>query len=226
MVKRQNHAIIVGNGDPPSASLFSDLRSNSSTLICADGGLKTVLNFGVVPDAVVGDLDSIEDSDLDRIPDERVFKIDADNTSTDLEKALKYAIDSGVKVATLLGFTGGRSDHVLWNLGLLRTFGDLIALRMVDDYGEIRLVKGIVRFRAEIGQKVSLSPLDAPVTGIVTRGLRFALRNESLQLGVRDGISNEVVQNPVEIVVNQGSLLVFVHRNSDKDVVGWEPQIF
>ena len=53
-----------------------------------------------------------------------------------------------------------------------------------------------------------------------------ALRNESLQLGVRDGISNEVVQNPVEIVVNQGSLLVFVHRNSDKDVVGWEPQIF
>jgi len=226
MVIGQNHAIIVGNGDPPSASLFSHLMSNSPTLICADGGLKTVLNFGVVPDVVVGDLDSIEISDLDRVPDERVFKVDADNTSTDLQKALKHAIKIGIKVATLLGFTGRRSDHVLWNLGLLRTFGDLIALRMVDDYGETRLVKGIVRFRAEIGQKVSLSPLDEPVTGIVTRGLRFALRNESLELGVRDGISNEVVQNPVEIVVRQGSLLVFVQRNSDKDFVGWEPQIF
>jgi len=217
----KNHAVIIGNGDPPSASLFLDVMSTLPMLICADGGLRTVLKYGIEPDVVIGDLDSVEISDLDRIPTEKIFKVDADNTSTDLEKAIKHAIQLELDYATLLGFTGGRSDHVLWNLGLLRTFGDVINLRMLDDHGETRLVKGTTTFRAKMGQKVSLTPIDAPVTGIVTRGLRFPLCNESLELGVRDGISNEVVQNPVEITVKHGSLLVFVQLDSLQDTVEW-----
>tara|TARA_B100000902_G_scaffold372174_2_gene398930 strand:+ start:148 stop:810 length:663 start_codon:yes stop_codon:yes gene_type:complete len=217
----KNHAVIIGNGDPPSASLFLDVMSTLPMLICADGGLRTVLKYGIEPDVVIGDLDSVEISDLDRIPTEKIFKVDADNTSTDLQKAIKHAIRLDFEFATLLGFTGGRSDHVLWNLGLLRTFGEVINLRMLDDHGETRLVKGTTTFRAKMGQKVSLTPIDAPVTGIVTRGLRFPLCNESLELGVRDGISNEVVQNPVEITVKHGSLLVFVQLDSLQDTVEW-----
>tara|TARA_B100001094_G_scaffold323031_1_gene373250 strand:+ start:535 stop:1197 length:663 start_codon:yes stop_codon:yes gene_type:complete len=217
----KNHAVIIGNGDPPSASLFLDVMSTLPTLICADGGLRTVLKYGIEPDVVIGDLDSVEISDLDRITNEKIFKVDADNTSTDLQKAIKHAIQLDLEYATLLGFTGGRSDHLLWNLGLLRTFGDVINLRMLDDHGETRLVKGTTTFRAKMGQKVSLTPIDAPVDGIVTRGLRFPLRDESLELGVRDGISNEVVHNPVEITVRCGSLLVFVQRDSLQDAVEW-----
>ena len=222
----RNHAIIVGNGDPPSNSLFFELMSTEPTVICADGGLKTVLKYGVIPDMVVGDLDSVDISDLSRIPSENVFKVDTDNTSTDLEKALIRTIDIGIQAATLLGFTGGRSDHVLWNLGLLGKYQDSIALRMVDNHGEMRLVTQTVRFRAKIGQKISLSPLKTPVEGIVTRGLRFPLSHESLELGVRDGISNEAIENIVEIEVGCGDLLVFVHLNSEHGLNKWEPQIF
>ena len=89
----KNHAVIIGNGDPPSASLFLDVMSTLPTLICADGGLRTVLKYGFEPDVVIGDLDSVEISDLDRIPNEKIFKVDADNTSTDLQKAIKHAIN-------------------------------------------------------------------------------------------------------------------------------------
>ena len=95
-----------------------------------------------------------------------------------------------------LGFTGRRTDHLLGNLSLLKTFADRLALRIVDDYCDIRLIDRRIRFRAAIGQKISLCPLDGAVEGITTEGLKWSLRSESLVPGVREGISNEVVDNP------------------------------
>ena len=97
-----------------------------------------------------------------------------------------------------------------------------VALRIVDDFCEIRLVKGRVRLRATVGQKISLSPLSGPVLGIRTRGLRFPLRREILGPGIRDGISNEVVENPVEVSVEMGDLLVVVQREEGMEEVAWE----
>ena len=59
--------------------------------------------------------------------------------------------------------------------------------------------------------------------GITTRGLKFALNGEALALGVRDGISNEVVGSPVEIRVDRGDLLVVVQREDEFEPVEWTP---
>ena len=107
---------------------------------------------------------------------------------------------------------GRRTDHLLGNLSLLKTFAERLALRIVDDYCDIRLIDQCIRFRADIGQKISLCPLDGAVEGIETLGLKWPLRTESLISGVRDGISNEVVANPVEIRVVSGDLLLCVQR--------------
>ena len=143
---------------------------------------------------------------------ERLIRVDADDTGTDMQKVLWQAVELGVEEAVLVGFTGRRTDHLLWNLGLLKTFQGALRLRMVDDYCDMRLIDGRVRFRGEIGQKVSLCPLFGPVEGIETAGLKFALHGESLRPGIRDGISNEVVGNPVEIRVGEGDLLLVVQR--------------
>ena len=97
-------------------------------------------------------------------------------------------------------------------MSLLKAFADRLALRIVDDYCDIRLIDRCIRFRAAIGQKISLCPLDGAAEGITTEGLKWALRSESLIPGVRDGISNEVVANPVEIRVGRGDLLLCVQR--------------
>lgn len=204
-------AVIVGNGEPPSRELFARAMAGDPLLLCADGGANIVDAYGRVPDYVVGDLDSVDGDLLERLPVARRIQV-ADDDNTDLAKVLLHALSLGVQRAELLGFTGRRTDHTLWNLSLLKTFGDRVELRMVDDHCDIRLIREQIRFRARIGLKLSLCPLTGPVQGIVTRGLRWPLQEEELAPGARDGISNEVVDNPVEIRVGCGDLLLILQR--------------
>lgn len=205
-------ALIVGNGPPPSPELFLRLADENALLLCADGGANHALACGRLPDYVVGDLDSMETEVEQRLPPDRLVQIDADDTGTDLQKVLNHALELEVETAVLTGVTGGRTDHTLWNLGLLRTYADQLELRMVDDYNEIRLIRGSIRFSARIGLKLSLAPLSIAAEGVTTSGLKFPLSSQTLGYGVRDGISNEVVADPVEIVVDRGDLLLCIQR--------------
>ena len=214
-------AVVVGNGERPSLGLWNRLMEENPVVLCADGGADTAHAYGVIPYAVVGDLDSLSLNACAEALSERVIRIDADNTGTDVQKVLRYAVDLGISEAKLVGFTGGRTDHWLWNLSMLKLFGDAMCLCIIDDYCEVRLVRGTVKMLAQTGQKISLTPLGGEAVGITTRGLKFALNGESLALGVRDGISNEVTDSPVEIRVERGDLLVVVQREGDFKPVEW-----
>lgn len=207
-------ALIVGNGEPPSRELFAARAREADLVLCADGGADTARRLGRAPDYIAGDLDSVSGAGMSAVAGDRLVRVDADDTGTDMQKVLRLALDLRVERADLLGFTGRRTDHTLWNLSLLRSFGDRLDLRLIDDYCEIRLIRGRVRFRADLGQKLSLCPLDGPADGIETEGLRWPLRGESLVPGRRDGISNEVTASPVEIRVGRGELLLCVQRQS------------
>ncbi len=206
-------ALIVGNGEPPSRELFASCAREAELILCADGGANTASAYGYAPDYIVGDLDSVSDQSKAALAADRLVLVDPEgNVGTDGQKVLNHAVALGVTQAVLVGFTGRRTDHLLGNLSLLKAFADLLALRIVDDYCDIRLIDRCIRFRAAIGQKISLCPLDGAAEGIETFGLKWPLRSESLIPGVRKGISNEVVDNPVEIRVGRGDLLLCVQR--------------
>ncbi|HIG56523.1 MAG TPA: thiamine diphosphokinase [Candidatus Latescibacteria bacterium] len=208
-------ALVLGNGEPPSRELINELIGGDMLLLCADGGADTARRYGLVPDYIVGDLDSVSRKSSAGVDPEHIIRVAADNTGTDIEKVLRHAVDLGISEAVLLGFTGRRTDHLLWNLSVFKTFAEQIALRIVDEYCDLRLIGQRIRFRATIGQKISLCPLNGPVEGITTTGLKFALQNESLVPGLRDGISNEVVADIVEIEVERGDLLLCVQRQNN-----------
>lgn len=208
------HALVVGNGEPPSKQLFVELMAGGPLLLCADGGADTAVGYGYRPDYIVGDLDSAGEEAKRGLPADRLVLVDADDTGTDLQKVLRQAEQLGVSEAVLVGVTGRRTDHTLWNLSLLKSFRHRLGLRIVDDHCDLRLIGKGIRFRAEIGQKISLCPLAGEVKGIRTTGLKFPLGDEALAPGGRDGISNEVVDSPVEITVGEGELLLCVQRQS------------
>ncbi len=208
----QPTALIVGNGPPPSKQLFLRLAAENTLLLCADGGANYAVACGRIPDFVVGDLDSVKPEVVERVSPVRLIRVDADDTGTDLQKVLNHALALRVETAVLTGVTGGRTDHTLWNLGLLRTYAARLELRIVDDYNEIRLIRDKIRFSARLGLKLSLSPLSAPVEGVTTSGLKFPLCSEALGHGLRDGVSNEVIADPVEILVDEGDLLLCIQR--------------
>lgn len=201
--------LILCNGKPPTEDLFQKYRARADYFIAADGGGNIALQFNVTPDAVVGDLDSFQGSDTASF--EIIFR--PDQETNDLEKALDLAYKEQCTHVSILGATGLRLDQTLKNLSVLKQYDEKFEqLRIIDNYGEIRLLETPFEEDIEVGTQISLFPLSGRVSGITTIGLKYPLKNEVLENGVRDGSSNEVVQNPVKITHKRGDLLLFVAR--------------
>ncbi|MCW9706985.1 thiamine diphosphokinase [Fodinibius salsisoli] len=199
--------IILCNGEPPSKQLLQKYISSAGFLIAADGGGNIALDMDIRPDVVIGDLDSF------RTDQSHPFKViqQADQETNDLEKALSLAYEKGAANVYILGATGQRLDHTLKNLSVLKQFNEQFnKLYMIDNFGTIQLLPSVFDQKIAVGSQISLFPLSGKVTGITTSGLKYPLRDEALENGVRDGSSNEVIDNPVQITYRQGDLLLFV----------------
>ena len=77
--------------------------------VAADSGADRLLKLGVVPQAVIGDMDSISDQARAEIPLDRQHLV-GEQLTTDFDKALRL-IEAPLVLA--LGFAGARLDHGL-----------------------------------------------------------------------------------------------------------------
>lgn len=200
-------ALVIANGEPPKKQRLQTLAREANIVICADGGANIALKSGIMPDAIVGDLDSIHAEALVKFHKVPTHE-DRDEASTDLEKAILWAIKAKFDHITVVGATGKRVDHSVGNLGVMAKYYPDAIIRFVDDLGEISYVGRELTFEAKKRAVISLIPLSR-CEGIVTQGLRYALEGEALELGVREGTSNVVVSSPVSIKVKKGHLLLY-----------------
>src|SRR5512141_1042329 len=109
------HALILANATPPSKKLLKQLSTDASLFVCADGGANTAARYGIMPEAIVGDLDSIHAQTLYKFRKAAIHRV-VDDFSTDLEKAMSWVIDKGYNHIVIAGATGGRLDHFIGNL--------------------------------------------------------------------------------------------------------------
>jgi thiamine pyrophosphokinase len=92
-------------------------------VICADGGADPVLDAGLVPAVVLGDMDSLSYGARSRLQAAhiRMLEFPTNKDKTDLELALDHALTYAPERITVLGALGGdRLDHTLGNLKLGR----------------------------------------------------------------------------------------------------------
>jgi len=203
----ERYALIVANGETPSRRLFLRYKKNAGIIVAADGGLNSLHLLGVVPDHLVGDLDSAHRSLVRSFPPEHITKI-VDEYSTDLEKAVVWCIRKGFKEIVVLGAAGKRIDHQFGNLGVPAKFARSARIVLADEHGEMYYVGRSFSITTRRGQVISLLPLSRCV-GIRSTGLKYSLKNESLMLGRRDGTSNVATGSRVTIRVRSGHLLLF-----------------
>lgn len=204
------NTLILCNGQPPSRALLSESRSWADYFIAADGGANTARSLGILPDVVVGDLDSYSAEAEDLF---EVIK-DPDQYSTDLQKALGLAVQKEASQVVVLGALGQRIDHTLTNLSVLKEFNSRFSSFVFkDEYGTLKLIASPFSADLIIGTTVSLFPLSGKVSGITTEGLKYPLHDEALEVGIKNGSSNKVVSNPVSISFEKGDLILFVGKN-------------
>ena len=173
--------LIVGNGTLPRDAILRREIARAEFVLAADGGANRLIARGLQPNAVLGDFDS---ADVSNLP-ESVQRIPApDQNHTDLDKAIVYLQGEGYDAITITGVTGDRLDHTFAALALVCRY----KVRLVDDVGQAICVTGpgMVEIPTFAGQTVSLLPCGL-VSGLTTVNLKWNLRGAEFNFSERDG---------------------------------------
>lgn len=180
----------------------------TSFSIACDGAANQLIKQNIIPNLVIGDLDSFDFS-LAK-PQIKIVK-DTDQETNDLEKALLYAFKEGFSHIEIVGALGKRLDHTLKNLSVLLQFDSKFEWVFIrDEFGISFIAATKNEFTTKLGTLVSLVPLSGKVEGITTQGLAFSLHNEPLENGKRDGTSNETISENITILKGKGDLLLLI----------------
>ena len=213
--KKGKRAVVLCDGPPPPDPLLDYWLTGADLFICADAAGHPYDYLPRIPDVVIGDFDSLAGRLIDGKDGPKFLQV-VDQYTTDSEKALLYAADQDCEEAVLLGATGWRLDHTLFNVQLLERFADRLRVCLASHRADaVRLGPGDqVSWDLPDGVGFSLIPLSGDVTGVTIEGSLFPLLGDTLTPGGPATISNEVTMSPLLLSVGNGSLLVTVDRES------------
>lgn len=193
---------LVGGGAVTAAD-WAEALALAPVLVAADSGADAALARGHVPEAVIGDFDSISDAARAAIPSERLYPI-PDQDSTDFEKCLARV---RARFFLAIGFAGPRLDHALSAVSALaRVPGPPVLLLAEEDVAFLAPPRLSLPLAA--GTRVSLWPL-GPVRGTGT-GLRWPIAGIGFAPAGRIGTSNEAT-GPVSLEI-EGPMLALLPR--------------
>ncbi|KIW39978.1 thiamine pyrophosphokinase [Exophiala oligosperma] len=219
------YAVLILN-QPINKNALNAVIQSASLLVCADGGANRLLEYDHnatngfekrLPDAIIGDLDSITQ------PTERYYRSrgvqvvrDPDQYSTDFTKCLKWIRDRTTKVAissdstmdvVVLGGLGGRVDQ---------GFSQVHHLYLAENDKE--LLTGRIYLLSEqslsfvLADSINLVHLEAgyfeenvgiiPILGrtlITTKGLEWDVDQWPTEFGGQMSTSNHIRSNMIEL---------------------------
>jgi thiamine pyrophosphokinase len=209
--------IVIAGGEASGREGWQTWVRGGDLVIGADGGAARALGWGLIPDLVVGDMDSLPAPARAELEarGSRFVEHPRAKDETDLELALNAAVDAGADEIVVLGALGGRLDHLLANVLLLalpRLKG--VAVRIVDGQQQARLLRGgeAADLEGQPGDLVSLLPLGGDARGVTTTGLAWALAGDTLRFGFSRGVSNEMSGRVARVELQAGYLLVVQGR--------------
>ena len=171
--------VILADGDFPSTPRTTELLKQAERIICCDGAAEKLLRFGLEPDVIVGDLDSLAFQLKQKFSDKIVHV--SEQESNDLSKAFRYCRSKGYGDVVILGATGKREDHTLGNLSLLTVYAeDLPNIRMVTDHGEFFVIFEGGTFPSVKGEQISIISMDGNLVIHNSENLKYPVKDLKL----------------------------------------------
>ncbi|MFC1550681.1 thiamine diphosphokinase [Candidatus Neomarinimicrobiota bacterium] len=208
MMQSANSIIILANGSFPNHSYPEKILQNIKPIICTDGSADKLIESGITPQYIIGDMDSLNKPIYSY--HSKMIEISNQN-NTDLEKAIEWCISNNFKIIQILGAVGLRDDHGLSNFMLLAKFYNRADISIITDFSTIICMSGDKTFETYPGQNISIVAIET-VQSITTHGLTFTLNDEKLKPGSR-GISNSAISNEMTIQTSGKILIFFAHKS-------------
>ena len=204
-------AVIISGGNPPSIELLKEELKEASILICADSGANCLFQYEIIPSYLIGDFDSIKPEVLNYFRSSKsiIEKHPIEKDDTDTQLALKKALEINTNTIVFLGCTGSRLDHTFGNLGMLLQCINLgIKAYIRDDNNTIWLTDKSVDISGKASEYFSLLAYGSDVDNLTIQGSKYNLYNFTLRLGSSLTISNEFIENKVNISFTSGILMI------------------
>jgi thiamine pyrophosphokinase len=164
--------VILANGSYPTHALPIALLEKAQYVVCCDGAADEYIRRGSVPNAIVGDGDSLYGETKKRFA-HIVYK-DENQETNDQTKAIEFCMAQGRKNIVILGATGKREDHTLGNISLLWEYMEKVNVQMVTDYGIFTPAYGDATFECLPNGQMSVFNFNC--THMKGEGLEYPLR--------------------------------------------------
>jgi thiamine pyrophosphokinase len=211
MDRQDKNWLVVANGSMASRDRIQPYQLTHCILAC-DGACDALLEMGIKPQVVLGDLDSISphalaqaqaDSDIEVVPA-------LNQSATDLEKAIDYLDMLHAKSIVMVNAMDGRVDHSLYNLRLLaRCHRSSRLLMLIHQCESIYYVEDqTIHLTGEMGRPVAVMGFDRAC--ITSQGLTYDMSSISVGLPAADSVSNTLARSRAQITI-EGSALIVVH---------------
>lgn len=194
---------LVGAGD-----FYGQISAdNDDIIIAADGGYDNLVRRGYTPDILIGDFDSVKTP----IPEGlRTIKYPVEKDETDMFLSYEAGVKLGYSEFVMLGATGGKLDHTLANISLLlyaKNHGHNITL--MDSNGIILCLKDeAITLSGNKGARLSVFAFGSDARGVCITGTKYEVEGASLKADFPLGVSNEFLECPARISVEEGALIV------------------
>ena len=211
-------AAIFLNGSPESSDLLRRVAGRADLIVAADGGARYALEAGVVPDLVVGDMDSLGE-DLALEVERRGASLErhqARKDKMDGQLTVLAARERGATAADLLCAGGGRLG-ALFAVPHILLAAERIGLRSTVVADRVRMFvveAGCRTVEGEPQDSISIFPLSGPAAGVTLEGMEYPLENARMEPGDTLGFHNELLGRRASVSVEEGALLI-VHETEN-----------
>ena len=205
--------LFVGGGRSPSRQFFLSIAGGRK-IFCVDKGIDLCKACGVVPNFLLGDFDSANQSAVSwaRAKGVSVESYPADKDFTDTQLALSRAVEIfGEHAAILTGAFGGRVDHLYSTIHTCAALNRAIVL--ADEREIIFYLHGgeeatIKFFKTPLA--VSLLPMTSTCRGVTTKNLHWELDGATLTQDFPNATSNRIEHDEIFISVGGGTLAIYL----------------
>ena len=207
--------LLVSGGDRTDSFLIGKYSADSF-IICADGGIKSFIGTGFVPDLLVGDLDSISEEGMKFVTENgiEIEKFPPVKDATDTEIALEILKQKGIREIVLLSATGTRIDHTLANIFLLeKLHNEGIKAKIVNERNEIFFAdEGEYVIDKEEFKYLSVISLSDELR-YSSMGLFYETDNTLIKRDSSLGVSNEILDEKAVVKINSGKGLIIKSKD-------------
>ena len=201
--------IIVANGlFPEDDKIVNLLRKDDIYIIACDGGVGNLAERNIIPDIIIGDLDSIDPELKQRFSD--IVIRNKEQETNDLTKAVNYAVSKGFNDIGIIAATGLREDHTLGNISLLTAYKELVYnICIISDFGYFVSINKTTEFRAIPGQQISVFSLP-PLSPITSEGLLYPIDNRNFPIWW-EGTLNQSISDKFTLYVDGVNANIIVY---------------